>query len=186
MGENCATSCEEEAHQAIKDMKELDGIDSFFQLSALDIAHQEVHFSQFSGDVTIVVNVASYCGYTDSHYKGLVQLWNVVKDSGKVHILAFPCNQFGEQEPDENEAIDAFAAGYGVEFTMMNKVDVNGPNASPVYKFLKAKAGPAMIRWNFNTYFVVGPDGAVHSLSDVEPMNLAHLALGLAQSGEEL
>ena len=129
--------------------------------------------------------VASYCGYTDSHYKGLVDLWKTVKDHG-IHILAFPCNQFGGQEPESNESIEKFAKGYGVEFTMMDKIDVNGANASVVYKFLKSKAGPTSIGWNFATYFVVGPDGTIESHSGIEPMQLKDFAIELAQSAEEL
>ena len=134
---------------------------------------------------SLVCKVASYCGYTDSHYKGLVELWKTVKDHG-VNILAFPCNQFGGQEPESNESIQKFASGYGVEFTMMDKINVNGPNASVVYKFLKSKAGPSAIGWNFATYFVVGPNGAIESHSGVEPMDLKDFTIELAQSAEEL
>ena len=98
--------------------------------------------------VTIIVNVASYCGYTESHYRGLVDLWSKVKDE-TVEILAFPCNQFGAQEPESDSSILQFAKNKGVEFTMMSKIDVNGPNSSLVYKYLKKEAGPATIKWNF-------------------------------------
>lgn len=69
---------------------------------------------------------------------------------------------------------------------MMDKINVNGPNASVVYKFLKSKAGPSAIGWNFATYFVVGPDGAIESHSGVEPMDLKDFTIELAQSAEEL
>lgn len=88
---NCATSCDKAAKQALADAKELEGIQSFFNLSAHDIHGNVIDFSRFKGQVTIVVNVASYCGYTDGHYKQLVQLWSQVKSSGKINILAFPC-----------------------------------------------------------------------------------------------
>ena len=133
--------------------------------------------------MTIVVNVASYCGYTDSHYRGLVKLFRHVEHehAGRVNILAFPCNQFGEQEPDSNEDIHEFALHYGVEFTMMDKIDVNGPVASIVYKYLKAQAGPSTISWNFGTYFIVSPDGTVESQSGIEPMQLSETALNLLE-----
>lgn len=95
-----------------------------------------------------------------------------------VEILAFPCNQFGAQEPDDPSDIKEFAMHKGVEFRMMDKVDVNGPNASIVYRYLKYKSGgPKTIEWNFATYFVVAPDGRISSHSDVEPMDLKETAL---------
>jgi glutathione peroxidase-family protein len=184
MMETCATSCELEAKQALKEAKELQGINSFFDLSAKDIIGDLVEFSKFEGQVTILVNVASYCGYTDSHYKSLVQLWSQVRHTGQINILAFPCNQFGAQEPETNENILEFAHGYHVDFTMMDKIDVNGANASLVYKYLKAKAGPANIAWNFATYFVVAPDGTIESHSGIEPLELKDAALGLLESDE--
>ena len=82
-------------------------------------------------------------GYTESHYQGLVQLYNQFKGAPVAfNILAFPCNQFGEQEPETCPAIKRFAESKGVEFTMMNKVDVNGIDASIVYHYLKKVAGP--------------------------------------------
>jgi glutathione peroxidase len=113
--------------------------------------------------VTIVVNVASKCGYTESHYRGLVNLWSKVKDES-VEILAFPCNQFGSQEPDSDAQILQFAKGKGVEFTMMSKIDVNGPTASPVYKYLKKAAGPGAISWNFGMSCLVIFEFAVFPL----------------------
>ena len=186
MLEHCATACDLVAKQAAQDDKALEGITSFFDLSALDITGNMIPFKKFEGDVTILTNVASFCGYTDSHYKGLVQLWNDVKDTGRINLLAFPCNQFGAQEPKPIWEIGNFVADYGVEFTMMDKIDVNGPQASPVYKFLKREAGPSAIGWNFATYFVVGPDGSVQSHSGVGPMDLKDVALNLIASGEEL
>eukprot|EP00429_Kryptoperidinium_foliaceum_P003552 CAMPEP_0176009826 /NCGR_PEP_ID=MMETSP0120_2-20121206/4450_1 /TAXON_ID=160619 /ORGANISM="Kryptoperidinium foliaceum, Strain CCMP 1326" /LENGTH=214 /DNA_ID=CAMNT_0017342633 /DNA_START=65 /DNA_END=706 /DNA_ORIENTATION=+ len=165
MQSNCAASCDRVAKQALADAKELESIGSFFDLSAYDIHGNLVEFSKFEGQVTIIVNVASQCGYTDSHYKGLVKLWSQVKHSGNVNILAFPCNQFGAQESGSNEDIHLFALGYGVEFQMMSKINVNGPDASIVYKYLKKMAGPSSIGWNFATYYIVSPDGTVESHS---------------------
>ena len=130
-------------------------------------------------------NIASECGYTDSHYRGLVKLWNQVKHMEKINILAFPCDQFGNQEPGTSEEINEFAVEeYGVEFTMMEKINVNGPHASIVYKYLKSKAGPANIEWNFATYFIVSPDGTINSYSGVEPINLKGTMMGLLPTDE--
>jgi glutathione peroxidase-family protein len=183
---NCAKSCDEMAKQALKDAKELEAIESFFDLKANDIHGKLLDFGKFRGQVTLVVNVASECGYTDSHYRSLVKLYKQI-DSKPINILAFPCNQFGQQEPGTaNEILEFVEDEYGVEFTMMEKVDVNGPNASIVFKYLKSKAGPATITWNFATYFVVGPDGYVESYSGVEPLQLKDQLLALAKSGDEL
>lgn len=148
---NCATSCAKLEKQNTDDAKALEAITSFFNLSAYDIQGNLVDFSKFQGQVTIVVNVASYCGYTDEHYKQLVELWSQFRDSGKVNILAFPCNQFGGQEPESNSEILRFSLTKGVDFQMMSKVNVNGANASLVYKYLKKVAGPTTIGWNFAT-----------------------------------
>ena len=93
-----------------------------------------------------------------------------------MEILAFPCNQFNYQEPGSAEDIKQFAYNKGVEFRMMNKIDVNGIAAHPVYKFLKKVAGPHNIAWNFATYYVVAPNGDVMSYSNVKPSFLHHLA----------
>jgi glutathione peroxidase len=185
MRANCAASCEAVEKQALADAKAVEAIGSFFDLVADDIHGNSVHFSQFKDQVTIVVNVASKCGYTDDHYKQLVQLWSQVKSTGKVNILAFPCNQFGAQEPESNDKIFDFALGYGVGFQMMSKINVNGANASIVYKYLKKMAGPSSIGWNFATYYVVAPDGTIQSHSGVEPLELKELALAMLD-GDEL
>lgn len=157
---------------------------SFFGLEAEDIDGEIIDFEAFRGTVTIVVNVASYCGKTDSHYRGLVELYNELSPTGKIEILAFPSNQFGEQEPDECSVIKEFAIERGVKFTMMKKIDVNGPDTHPVYKYLKNEAGPDEIRWNFATYYVVSPEGEVQSFSGVRPGELKEIALSMM--GEEL
>jgi len=114
----------------------------------------------------------------------LVGLYTEISGTGRVQILAFPCNQFGQQEPEEASAIKRFAEGKGVRFTMMEKINVNGPNAHNVYKFLKKTAGPNRIQWNFATYFVVGPDGDVQSFSGVVPSELQSVALELLDKSE--
>lgn len=184
MLKNCATSCGLLAKQVLKEKADLQPIGSFFDLHAKDIHGNPIDFKKFEGQATIVVNVASECGYTHSHYVGLVQLWKQLAPTKRANILAFPCNQFGHQEPGTPDEIFNFSAGYGVEFTMMEKVDVNGPNASLVYKYLKAQAGPEAIAWNFATYYLVSPDGKIEAHSGVEPLELAESILSLVQSDE--
>jgi len=189
---HCATSCFKVAKQALADAEELKQIETFFDLKDInDIHGNPVDFEQFKGQVTVVVNVASECGYTDSHYKSLVQLSKQLSSSpNPVNILAFPCNQFGQQEPGKPDDILGFVNdNYAVDTTsikIMSKVDVNGGDASILYKFLKSKAGPAAITWNFATYYVIGPDGSVESFSGVEPLELKDKILKLAQSSDEL
>lgn len=151
MIQHCATSCDKIQRAALETEKELANISSFYDLSANDIDGQLVHFKDYIGRVIIIVNVASFCGYTESHYKGLVELWSHV-NAEPIEIWAFPCNQFGGQEPESNEKIKQFAENKGVTFRMMDKIQVNGPNASIVYKYLKHAAGPANIQWNFGKW----------------------------------
>jgi glutathione peroxidase len=179
MLQNCATACEKYAQTP--EYPDLEGIDSFFQLTANDIDGNKVNFERFIGYVTIIVNVASFCGYTESHYAGLVQLHREFADTGLVEIIAFPCNQFGAQEPEGPAFIKKFAAKKGVEFTMMEKIDVNGPKTHQVYQFLKRETGPRQIGWNFATYYVIDSDGNVNSYSGTEPMELKDVVLDLLE-----
>mmetsp|Transcript_9769 Transcript_9769/g.13814 ORF Transcript_9769/g.13814 Transcript_9769/m.13814 type:complete len:229 (-) Transcript_9769:181-867(-) len=165
---NCQKSCE----QAKEQEDSLVSVKSFYDLEAKDIDGNTISFDKYRDMVTIIVNVASYCGRTESHYRGLVDLHKDIVNTGKVEILAFPCNQFGSQEPEECPTIKKFATRKGVEFTLMDKIDVNGPKTHPVYVHLKKNAGPKRIGWNFDTYFVVSPTGEVRSFSGVEPLEL--------------
>jgi len=169
---NCKDSCKKHAEEALSNAEDIEDITSFFDLEANDIDGTLVKFDEFKGKVTVVVNVASYCGYTESHYNGLVALYNELNDTGVVEILAFPCNQFGKQEPEECPTIKRFAEKKGVDFRMMDKIDVNGPTASKVYKYLKREGGISTITWNFAAYFVVGPEGNVQGFEGVEPHEL--------------
>jgi glutathione peroxidase-family protein len=129
---DCAKSCDVVGKSGYD--RELEGITSFFDLAAYDIYGEPIEFDKFKGQVTVLVNVASECGYTDSHYRSLVKLWSSVKHTNQINILAFPCDQFGHQEPGSGKEILNFAVKeYGVEFTMMEKIDVNGNSASVVY-----------------------------------------------------
>ncbi|XP_010608719.1 glutathione peroxidase 7 [Fukomys damarensis] len=112
-----------------------------------------------SKGVSLVVNVASECGFTDQHYRALQQLQ---KDLGPHHfnVLAFPCNQFGQQEPDNNREIESFARRtYNVSFPMFSKVAVVGTGAHPAFKYLTETSGKEPT-WNFWKY-LVAPDGKV-------------------------
>lgn len=117
----------------------------------------------YAGKVLLIVNTASACGFTPQ-FAGLQALHEKYADQGLV-VLGFPCNQFGGQDPGSNEAIAQFCQrNYGVSFPMLAKVEVNGPNADPLFQWLKAQApgvlGTEAIKWNF-TKFLVGRDGRV-------------------------
>eukprot|EP00879_Flechtneria_rotunda_P033290 GHRR01036855.1.p1 GENE.GHRR01036855.1~~GHRR01036855.1.p1 ORF type:complete len:220 (+),score=57.95 GHRR01036855.1:729-1388(+) len=108
-----------------------------YALAATDIDGRLRQLSDFAGNVTLVVNVASNCGFTDSNYKGLQPLYDKYHKLG-LEILAFPCNQFGAQEPGTPVEVKQFATEkYHVTFAMFSKVDVNGPHTDPVFKYLK-------------------------------------------------
>lgn len=122
-----------------------------------------IDLASFTGKVVLVVNTASKCGFT-RQYRGLEQLYRTYASRGFV-ILGFPCNQFGGQEPGSDAEIKAFCErNYGVTFPMFSKVDVNGPNAPPLFKYLTSDAVPIKdrgpIRWNFEK-FLIGRDGQV-------------------------
>eukprot|EP00741_Cyanophora_paradoxa_P021737 tig00000241_g20980.t1 len=118
-----------------------------------DIEKKEVDLSVYLGKVVLIVNVACECGLTSSNYDQLAQLYEKYKAKG-LEVMAFPCNQFGQQEPGTNAEIKSFATGKGASFPLMDKVEVNGANAIPLYKdFLKAKF-PGDIKWNFGKFLV--------------------------------
>ncbi|MFC6621392.1 glutathione peroxidase [Novosphingobium panipatense] len=115
------------------------------------------------GKVVLVVNTASKCGFTPQ-YEGLEALWRKYRDRG-FEIIAFPCNQFGGQEPGNADEIASFCqVNFGLSFPLMGKVDVNGADAAPVFQWLKAEApgvlGSKSIKWNF-TKFLVDRQGRV-------------------------
>lgn len=118
----------------------------------------EIHpLGDYLGKATLVVNVASRCGFTPQ-YKGLETLYRKHKDQG-LAILAFPCNQFGRQEPGDETEIKAFCSlHYDVSFPLFAKIDVNGINAHPLYRALKARApgilGSRSIKWNFTKFLL--------------------------------
>lgn len=134
-----------------------------YDFSATSIDGQETSLSPYQGKVTLVVNVASKCGFTPQ-YKGLEAIYKRYKDRGFA-VLGFPCDQFGHQEPgNEAEIMQFCSLTYDVSFPMFAKIKVNGDDAHPLYKFLKTEAtgllGTEAIKWNF-TKFLVGKDGKV-------------------------
>lgn len=135
-------------------------MNSFYQLSANTLHGQPAAMQQYQGKVLLVVNTASQCGLTPQ-YQDLQQLYDEYADQGLV-VLGFPCNQFRQQEPGDAEAIGSFCElNYGVRFPMFDKVEVNGPGAHPIFRYLREQLpgwfGSA-IKWNF-TKFLIGRDG---------------------------
>ena len=128
----------------------------FYDLSATSLQGREVPMEAYKGKVVLVVNTASKCGFTPQ-YEGLETLYRRHKDEGLV-VLGFPCNQFGNQEPGGKEEIEeGCLINYGVSFPMFDKVDVNGPHAHPVFRYLKSELGGILgsrIKWNFTKFLI--------------------------------
>jgi glutathione peroxidase len=136
---------------------------SIYSLSARRIDGVEQPLAEFDGKVLLIVNVASRCGFTPQ-YEGLEQLHRTYQDRGFA-VLGFPCNQFGSQEPGSEEDIRTFCKmTYDTTFPMFAKIEVNGANAHPLYRFLKGEKpgvlGTEAIKWNF-TKFLVDRSGKV-------------------------
>jgi glutathione peroxidase len=130
--------------------------------TATTLAGEDQSLATYAGKVALVVNTASKCGFTPQ-YAGLEELYEKYADQGLV-VLGFPCNQFAGQEPGDADAIGAFCEkNYGVSFPMFDKIDVNGADAHPLYKWLRTEKGGVLgdrIKWNF-TKFLIGRDGQV-------------------------
>ena len=134
----------------------------FYDFKAKKINGQEVEMKDYEGKVVLIVNTASKCGFTPQ-FAELENLYKEYKDSG-LEILGFPCNQFAKQDSGSNEEIHSFCQlNYGVSFNMFEKIEVNGKNAHPLYRFLKDEQGGIMgsdIKWTF-TKFLIDRDGNV-------------------------
>jgi glutathione peroxidase len=131
--------------------------------SATTIQGEEQSLSLYQGQVLLIVNVASKCGFTPQ-YEGLEALYQELHPQG-FSVLGFPCNQFGQQEPSDESSIQQFCTTkYNITFPMFAKIEVNGANAHPLYQWLKREKpgllGTQAIKWNF-TKFLVGRDGRV-------------------------
>ncbi|MGM0564179.1 MAG: glutathione peroxidase [Pseudomonadota bacterium] len=135
---------------------------SVHQFSARSLKGQEINLDEYRGKWLLIVNTASQCGLTPQ-YEGLEKLYKDYVDQG-LEILGFPCNQFGQQEPGSAEEIQqGCLLNYGVSFPMFEKIEVNGDDAHPLYRFLKDSQPGALgkrIKWNF-TKFLVDPEGNV-------------------------
>jgi glutathione peroxidase len=136
---------------------------SIYDFDAVSIDGKPAHFATQNGKVMLVVNTASACGFTPQ-FAGLEALWKDYRHRGLV-VVGFPSNQFGAQDPGTNDEIQSFCqTNYGVSFPMMAKVDVNGGDAHPLWKWLtdekRGFLGTKSIKWNF-TKFLVGKDGQV-------------------------
>lgn len=136
---------------------------SIYSFSARTLSGEEVSLAQYQGKVVLIVNTASECGFTPQ-YAGLQKLFDTYAARG-LTVLGFPCNQFGKQEPGDASAIGDFCEkNYGVTFPMFDKIDVNGANAHPLFRYLTEEApgllGLEGIKWNF-TKFLIGRDGSV-------------------------
>ena len=136
---------------------------SLYDLEAQSIDNQTVPLSRYKGQVMLIVNTASACGFTPQ-FTGLEKLHKTYADQG-LAVLGFPCNQFASQDPGDDAQIANFCQkNYGVSFQMMSKIKVNGSDAHPLYQWLTAEApgilGSKAIKWNF-TKFLVGRDGRV-------------------------
>lgn len=134
-----------------------------YDFEATGIDGQPVPLDRFKGQVLLIVNTASACGFTPQ-FAGLQELHQRYGSRG-LAVLGFPCNQFGSQDPGSNDEIATFCQrNYGVDFPMMSKIDVNGPQAAPLYRWLTTEKpgllGSTGIKWNF-TKFLVGKDGRV-------------------------
>jgi glutathione peroxidase len=136
---------------------------SVYDFEALGIDGQAVQLSQYKGQVMLIVNTASACGFTPQ-FTGLEKLHQQYGDKG-LAVIGFPCNQFASQDPGDDAQIANFCQkNYGVSFQMMSKIKVNGDSAHPLYQWLTAEApgilGSKAIKWNF-TKFLIGKDGRV-------------------------
>ena len=134
---------------------------TFYDFEAKKINGQTVSMKAYQGKTIVVVNTASKCGFTPQ-YEGLEAFYQKYKSQGLV-ILGFPCNQFGKQEPGTSDEIEEFCEiNYGVTFPLFEKIDVNGKDTHPIFKFLKANVSNGIfgskIKWNF-TKFIVNSQG---------------------------
>jgi glutathione peroxidase len=129
---------------------------NFYHFTARSLQGKEIGMDTYAGKVVLVVNTASQCGLTPQ-YEGLENLYRDYNEKGLV-ILGFPCNQFGNQEPGTDKEIsEGCLINYGVSFPMFSKVDVNGEDAHPVYKYLKDKLPGSLgkkIKWNFTKFLI--------------------------------
>jgi glutathione peroxidase len=150
---------------------------SLYDFSVNDNANNAVSLDNFKGKILLIVNTASKCGFTPQ-YEGLENLQKKYEEKG-FSVLAFPCNQFGNQEPGNNNEIQEFCSlNFQTSFPVMSKIDVNGKNADPLFNYLKSEKkgllGSQGIKWNF-TKFLVDQNGEVikRYSPNTEPKDIA-------------
>lgn len=135
---------------------------NIYNIKISDSENKETTLKQYTGKVLLIVNTATGCGFTPQ-YEGLQKLYDQYKEKG-LEVLDFPCNQFGSQAPGTMKEINSFCSlNYGTSFPRFSKIDVNGENESPLFKYLKSKKGGILgskIKWNF-TKFLVDKKGNV-------------------------
>jgi glutathione peroxidase len=151
------SSTEKTAKSTIAVKKGAKNMGEIYQFEAKALDGKEIKLDQYKGDVLLIVNTASQCGFTPQ-YAGLESLNKKYAEKG-LKILGFPCNQFGHQEPGDAAAIGSFCQkNYGVDFQMFDKIDVNGKDAHPLYKYLTSTApgvlGSEAIKWNFTKFLI--------------------------------
>ncbi|WP_025516025.1 glutathione peroxidase [Bordetella trematum] len=162
---------------------------TLYDFEAQSLDGNPTPLSNWRGQVVLVVNVASQCGFTPQ-YSGLEALYQQFRDQGFA-VLGFPCNQFGRQEPGDAEEIRRFCdTQYGVTFPLFAKIDVNGADAHPLYRWLKSQKpgvlGTEGIKWNF-TKFLIGRDGQVlarHAATESPEKLAPEIAAALAAAGD--
>jgi glutathione peroxidase len=148
-----------------------------YEFAVKDIKGEEHKLAEYKGRVMLVVNTASKCGFTPQ-YKGLQALYDRFHVRG-LEVLGFPCNQFGAQEPGNNDEIESFCElNFGVKFPLFDKVEVNGENAHPLYRYLtEAKPGvlnTRAIKWNFTKFLVDRKGNVVERFApNTEPEDIA-------------
>lgn len=151
-------------------------MNKIYEFTVKDSNDQDVQLSKYEGKVMLIVNTASKCGFTPQ-YKELQELYDLYNKEG-LEILAFPCNQFGQQDPGTNGEIQEFCkVNFGLTFPVYAKIDVNGETADPLYKYLKSEKKGILgkeIKWNF-TKFLVDKEGNVikRYSSATKPMKIA-------------
>lgn len=171
-----ATAKNSDSYQELKSNQHLEGDKKLNNISSIkvkDMNDKEIALSSYKGKVLLIVNVASACGYTPQ-YKGLQELYEKYKDKG-LEILAFPCNDFGGQEPGSNEDIKEFCSvNYGVTFKLFDKVKILGKDKNKLYAALTDNkvTGKKDVKWNFEK-FLISKNGEIVSrhASGVKPMS---------------
>ncbi|KAG5893041.1 hypothetical protein JTB14_014821 [Gonioctena quinquepunctata] len=152
---------------------------SLYEFSAKDIKGEEVSLEKYKGHVCVIVNVASRCGHTKSNYEQFVEIFDKYAEDKGLRVLAFPCNQFGKQEPGDAAKICEFASKRNVKFDMFEKIEVNGKKAHPLWKYLTNKlAGPKgnKIDWNFTKFIIDKEGNVVERLKpSVKPLQLIEI-----------